>query len=51
MLLLLLFKISEEHAKLMKKLDIENFSLSRIPRPEESTTAGSTSKKNETVKK
>lgn len=28
------FDIDEEHRKLMKKLDIDNFSLSRIPRPE-----------------
>ena len=29
------FDIEEEHRKLMKQLDIDNFSLSRIPRPEE----------------
>jgi Cytochrome c oxidase assembly protein COX16 len=29
------FDLDEEHRLLMKKLDIENFSLSRIPRPEE----------------
>lgn len=28
------FDLEEEHRMLMKKLDIENFSLSRIPRPE-----------------
>jgi hypothetical protein len=29
------FDIDEEHRLLMKKLDIENYTLSRIPRPEE----------------
>ena len=29
------FDLDEEHAAMMKKLDIANFSLSRIPRPEE----------------
>ncbi len=29
------FNLEEEHRKLMQKLDLENFSLSRIPRPEE----------------
>jgi DNA-directed RNA polymerase subunit H (RpoH/RPB5) len=29
------FTLEEEHRKLLKKLDIENYSLSRIPRPEE----------------
>ena len=29
------FDLDEEHAIMMKKLDIKNFSLSRIPRPEE----------------
>ena len=29
------FDIEEEHKKLMKNLDIDNFSLSRIPRPED----------------
>jgi len=29
------FDLEEEHRLLMKKLDIDNFSLSRIPRPEE----------------
>lgn len=28
------FDLEEEHKSLMKKLDIDNFSLSRIPRPE-----------------
>ncbi len=29
------FDLEEENRKLLKKLDIENFSLSRIPRPDE----------------
>ncbi len=29
------FDIEEEHRKLLKRLDIDNFTLSRIPRPEE----------------
>lgn len=29
------FDLEEEHRKLMKNLDIDNFTLSRIPRPEE----------------
>lgn len=29
------FNLEEEHRKLMKNLDIDNFTLSRIPRPEE----------------
>lgn len=29
------FDLEEENRKLLKKLDIENFSLSRIPRPGE----------------
>lgn len=29
------FNLEEEHKALMAKLDIENFSLSRIPRPDE----------------
>lgn len=29
------FDLDEEHAIMMKKLDIKNFSLSRIPRPDE----------------
>lgn len=29
------FSLDEEHKKLMKQLDIDNFSLSRIPRPGE----------------
>lgn len=29
------FDIEEEHRKMMKQLDIDNYSLSRIPRPEE----------------
>lgn len=29
------FNLEEEHKALMKKLDIDNFTLSRIPRPEE----------------
>ena len=31
------FNLEEEHKNLMKNLDIDNFSLSRIPRPEENT--------------
>lgn len=31
------FDLDEEHAKIMKQLDIENFKLSRIPRPGEDT--------------
>ena len=33
------FDLDEEHAAMMKKLDIANFTLSRIPRPEESDAA------------
>jgi Cytochrome c oxidase assembly protein COX16 len=29
------FDLEEEHSKMMKQLKVENFSLSRIPRPEE----------------
>ncbi len=29
------FSLEEEHEKLLKKLDIENYTLSRIPRPED----------------
>lgn len=29
------FDLEEEHRSLMRNLDIDNFSLSRIPRPEE----------------
>jgi DNA-directed RNA polymerase subunit H (RpoH/RPB5) len=29
------FDLEEEHKKLMSKLDIDNFTLSRIPRPDE----------------
>lgn len=29
------FNLEEEHRKMMQKLDIDNYSLSRIPRPEE----------------
>jgi hypothetical protein len=29
------FSLEEEHKRLMKQLDIDNFSLSRIPRPGE----------------
>ena len=29
------FSLEEEHKRLMKQLDVDNFSLSRIPRPEE----------------
>ena len=32
------FDLEEEHKVLMKKLDIDNFTLSRIPRPEEDRT-------------
>jgi len=31
------FNLEEENKKLLKKLDIDNFSLSRIPRPDEET--------------
>ena len=30
-----MFSLEEEHKRLMKQLDIDNFSLSRIPRPGE----------------
>ena len=33
------FDLEQEHKELMKKLDIDNFSLSRIPRPEENSEA------------
>ena len=29
------FQLEEEHEKMMKQLDIKNYSLSRIPRPSE----------------
>ena len=29
------FTLEEEHKKMMKQLDIENYTLSRIPRPDE----------------
>ena len=29
------FSLEEEHKKLLEKLDIDNFSLSRIPRPDD----------------
>ena len=29
------FDLEEEHRKLLKQLDIDNFTLSRIPRPDE----------------
>lgn len=38
------FDLEEEHRKLMKSLDIDSFTLSRIPRPEEET------KSNESIK-
>jgi DNA-directed RNA polymerase subunit H (RpoH/RPB5) len=31
------FNLEEEHDKLLKKLDIDNFTLSKIPRPDEDT--------------
>ena len=31
------FNLDEEHRKLVGKLDIDNFNLSRIPRPEDET--------------
>jgi hypothetical protein len=33
------FDLEEEHNKLIKSLDIDNYSLSRIPRPEDLETA------------
>ena len=38
------FNLEEENKKLMQQLDIENFSLSRIPRPDDSK-GGTTTKK------
>ena len=35
------FDLEEEHSKLIKQLDLDNFSLSRIPRPEENSKTGS----------
>lgn len=35
------FNLEEENRKLLKKLDIDNFSLSRIPRPDEEETTSS----------
>lgn len=34
------FNLEEEHKKLLKNLDIENYSLSRIPRPEDGEEPG-----------
>eukprot|EP01036_Dinobryon_divergens_P025643 gene25643-34215_t len=41
------FNLEEENKKLLKQLDIENFSLSRIPRPDDDTKdrGGSKAKK------
>ena len=33
------FSLEEEHAKIMKSLDIDNYTLSRVPRPEEGLPA------------
>jgi len=41
------FNLEEEHKLLMKKLDIDNFSLSRIPRPDDDALPNGNSKKSD----
>jgi hypothetical protein len=43
--------VSEEHKAMMKKLDIDNYTLSRIPRPEEANNDKSTNAIKKTDKK
>lgn len=38
------FNLEEENRKLLKRLDIDSFSLSRIPRPDEDQAASSNTK-------
>lgn len=45
------FDLEEEHASMMKSLDIENFSLSRIPRPDELDAAAALRKEAKEKKK
>lgn len=40
------FSLEEEHKKMMKNLDLDNYSLSRIPRPEDSNTNSKGGKSN-----
>lgn len=44
------YDLEKEHKKLLEKLDIENFSLSRIPRPEESIDSPKKSESNKSKK-